>query len=251
MKRILFAVLMMMLSNLTFAKFSSLSDTTSFKPTKGTLTTELNFNPFKGNLSLNNALNQIKARYFVADDVALRLGFGIDLIDSAVNYGNPYGTQSYFNSSDRKRTGVDINIGIEKHFPGTKRLSPYVGIDLSWGKRSSKQHISTSAYEMNIKNGWMDIVYIANGSYNYSSTQIVQNAYTRFGAYAFAGFDFYLAKNLFLGYEFNLGYLKTDYKTPDVTVTGQNPNIGTYVSNNSTKSFKSSVINGIRLGYSF
>ncbi|WP_159730580.1 hypothetical protein [Sphingobacterium sp. 18053] len=251
MKRILSAILLLGAARIAYAQTSLDKDVEGVKSRKGSFVTELNFNPFKGNLSLNNALNQIKGRYFVQDDLALRLGIGINVLDSAANYGNPYGTNGYFNSNTKKSTGFDVNFGIEKHFKGSSRLSPYIGFDLSIGSKSSKQELSTSAYTMNLKNAWMEVIYQQTNNGYYSSMQLVPNAYTRFGAYAVAGFDFYVSKGLFVGYEFNLGYLQTKYKKPDITVTGTDPGYGSYISENKTKTFKSSLVNGLRVGYAF
>ena len=225
------------------------TDDTGLKPATGTFATELNFNPFKGNLSLNNALNQIKVRYFAKPDLAFRAGFNINQRDSSTNSGTPYGTQSTFFKADRKSTTVSFNIGIEKHFKGTRRLSPYIGFDLSIGTRSASQDNSNNGQTTSVKNGWLDIIY--QGQNNYY-TVLAENAYTRYGVAGVAGFDFYMAKNFFFGYEFNLGYAKTDYKTVEVTVSGTNGqnNLNTD-SKNSSSTFGTSLVNGIRIGYAF
>jgi len=251
MKRILSAILLLGVARVAYAQTPVDNQNEGIKSKKGSFVTELNFNPFKGNLSLNNALNQIKGRYFIQDDLALRLGIGIDVLDSAANYGNPYGTNGYFNSNNRKSTALDINFGIEKHFKGSSRLSPYIGFDISIGSKTTKQELSTSAYTMNLKNATMEVIYQQTNNGYYTSMQLVPNGYTRFGGYAVAGFDFYVSKGLFVGYEFNLGYLHTKYKKPDVTVTGTDPGYGSYISENKTKTFKSALVNGVRVGYSF
>lgn len=232
----------------------STSENSDFKPEKGSFATELNFNPFKGNLSFNNVLNQIKGRYFINSQLALRLGINVNSLDSNLNAGNPYGAQASFNSDKRKSTSFGLNLGIEKHFKGTKRLSPYLGADVFWGTKSAKQEISNNASTISVKNGWLEVIYYQslNPPYYYNSvTTIIEGAYNRFGVTAVAGFDFYMAKNFFLGYEFNLGYSKTDYKSPDIKTTGQSTTVPNYYSNNSTSTFGTSLMNGIRIGYIF
>ncbi|MDR0263096.1 MAG: hypothetical protein LBJ04_07690 [Sphingobacterium sp.] len=251
MKRIFSTALMLGAVSAVFAQTPTEQGQESLKSKKGSFVTELNFNPFKGNLSLNNSLNQIKGRYFLKDNLALRLGIGINVIDSAASYGSPYGTNSYFNTNNRKATGVDFNLGLEKHFNGSRRLSPYIGFDLSYGTKKTKQELTTTAYTMNIKHAWMEVIYQQTNNGYYSSLQLVPNGYTRFGAYAVAGFDFYVSKGLFVGYEFNLGYLSTKYKKPEFTITGTDPGYGSYISENKTKTFKSSLVNGVRVGYAF
>lgn len=251
MKKMLFTVALAMVTLYASAQESENSD---FKPTKGSFATELNFNPFKGNLSFNNVLNQIKGRYFLSPQLALRLGFNVNTLDSTQNYGTPYGPQASFTNDKRTSTSFGLNIGIEKHFKGTKRLSPYIGADAFWGTKSAKQETSTNANTTTVKNGWIETQIIQTNTppYYYSTiTRISEGAYTRFGISAVAGFDFYMAKNFFLGYEFNLGYSKTDYKTPEITTTGQSATTPNFYSNNSTGKFGTTLMNGIRIGYVF
>lgn len=251
MKKMLLTIAIAMVSLYASAQESENSD---FKPTKGSFATELNFNPFKGNLSFNNVLNQVKGRYFLSPQLALRLGFNINTLDSTQNYGTPYGSQASFTNDKRTSNSFGLNFGIEKHFKGTKRLSPYIGVDAFWGTKSTKQESSNNASTTTIKNAWITYQYIQspNPPYYYTTvTSVTENAYSRFGVTAVAGFDFYMAKNFFLGYEFNLGYSKTSYKTPEVTVTGQNTPVPSFYSNNSTSKFGTSLVNGIRIGYLF
>lgn len=226
----------------------SSSENAQLKPSAKTFATELNFNPFKGNLSLNNSLNQVKFRYFVKEDLALRLGVNINQKDSVINSGNPYGTQSTYFENERKSTTLGINLGIEKHFKGTRRLSPYIGGEISLSNRSASQDMTNGNVNTSVKNGWIELIYQNQQLYY---TAIVENAYNRFGINAFAGFDFYMAKNFFFGYEFNLGYAKTNYKTSEVIVTGQNNNSPLNTSKNSSSTFGTFLVNGIRIGYAF
>ena len=231
--------------------FAQTHDDGSFKAKKGNFLTELNINPFKGNLSLNNSLNQIKGRYFIKDGLALRLGVSVNVLDSTFSSGAPYAADSYFISTATKQSAADFNIGVEKHFRGTNRLSPYVGMDLSWGRQRSRNNVTTNASTVDIKNGYLDraVVYDHNGYINHFT--LIPNGYTRFGALAVAGFDFYIAKSFFVGYEFNFGYSRLKYRTPEVVSVGENGGIGDLISNSSVTSFKSSLMNGIRIGYTF
>ncbi len=250
MKKMLLCIAFAMTAHYASAQESN-TENSDLKPTKGDFATELNFNPFKGNLSFNNVLNQVKGRLFIKPNVALRLGFNVGVLDSTLNYGNPYGTQSSFSSDERSSTNFGLNFGIEKHFKGTRRLSPYIGADLFWGTKSSKQDIANNASSISIKNGWLDVQYYQSGNTVITSYRVSEAAYQRYGINVVAGFDFYMAKNFFLGYEFNLGYSKTNYKSPEVVATGQNTSLPAYYSNNATNKFGTSLVNGIRVGYIF
>ncbi|MFT4771454.1 MAG: outer membrane protein W [Cryomorphaceae bacterium] len=120
---------------------------------------------------------------------------------SATNAWRANVSLGFNTTSDKREEGADntelvnstnnFNIGIapgyEWHFPGTDRLSPYVGAEVSLTFRS---------------NGGTDEVLVA--------TDVVEleNSMSTFGAGAgvFAGFDFYFADNVYLGAELNYGF---------------------------------------------
>lgn len=244
------------ITDITDLSYTTVDKTTqSLKPTTGSIVTELNFNPFKGNLSLNNSLNQIKVRYFISPDIALRLGFHASQKDSTANVNNPYGPQGIFVKNERKSTLIGLNFGVEKHFKGTRRLSPYIAADISVSSKSANQEIKDNGVSTSIKNGWLETIYLPNNQSYY--TQLQENAYTRYGINLITGFDFYIAKDFFFGYEFNFNLSKTEYKNIRTTVTGQNTGTGQPTTNfndtgkKSASTFGPTLINGVRIGYSF
>jgi len=234
----------------SFAQTTKVDSSNNLKPNAKSFTTELNINPLKGQVNLNNSLNQIKFRYFTSPTVALRLGFNISRVDSVNNVNNPYGVNSFFNNDEKTSTTIGVNLGIEKHFLGTKRLSPYIGADLSITNKSAGETASNNQSTTTVTNGWYYVYY--NSGTNTTITGTQQNAYTRYGLNLFTGFDFYIAKHFFFGYEFNYSISKTNWKEVSIIAT---PSTGTNTSNYSTKNsnltFGPSLINGIRLGYSF
>ncbi len=235
------------------ASYAQTSNNTStdegdLKPKAKKISTELNVNPFNGQLNLNNSLNQIKLRYFVKPDFAVRLGFNVNKRDSLYKTNNAYGTTSNFYNDDRKSTTFAFNAGLEKHFAGTRRLSPYVGVDVTYSKRSASEKIENNGSTVNVTNGWTYSTYVGNTIVN----QPQQIAYSRFGVNLVSGFDFYMARHFFFGYEFNLGVSKTDWKTVQITQTGQgSSSVPTSTGKNSTVNFGTSLQNGIRIGYTF
>jgi hypothetical protein len=237
----------------SFAQTTKVDSAKSLKPNAKSFTTELNVNPFNGQVNFNNSLNQIKLRYFTTPSFALRLGFNVSRIDSINNVNNPYGVNSYFSNNERKSSTVGVNLGIEKHLVGTKRLSPYLGADLSITDKSSSQNISDNQSTTTVTNAW----YYSYYSNNTLITQTPENGYTRYGLNLFAGFDFYIARHFFFGYEFNYSITKTNWKnvTVTTTTTTTNPSTNNNSTNTSTKNsamtFGPSLMNGIRLGYSF
>ncbi|MDB4920622.1 MAG: hypothetical protein JWQ54_2605 [Mucilaginibacter sp.] len=220
----------------------------SLKPQAGNFSTELNFNPFNGQLKLNNSLNQVKVRYFVNSSVALRLGFNLSKKDSTSNFNNPYGVNSSFYNDSRHTTTYGVNFGFEKHLAGTRRLSPYIGADVYYAKKSSNQTIVNNQSTTTVSGGWLSYSY--NGNATIQTVQ--ENGYSRYGVNLISGFDFYIAPHFFFGYEFGFDLSKKNYDNVNVTVTGQGS--GNNNNSNSTVSafnFGTNLMNGIRLGYNF
>ncbi|HEX6890552.1 MAG TPA: hypothetical protein VF141_07665, partial [Chryseolinea sp.] len=120
------------------------------KVTYDELTMELNINPFNAELSLNNLIDQLKLRFFTSDNFAIRLGFTVNSVDKDITTSNPYGTNPYNIVENKKSTLIGVNAGIEKHFLGTRRLSPYLGIELAIANRSSSHIINDGTTETTI-----------------------------------------------------------------------------------------------------
>jgi hypothetical protein len=247
------------LSACTLAAFSSYaqispSDTTeapTLKPQAKRVATELNVNPFNGSLSLNNSINQIKFRYFTAPDLAIRLGFNGNRINRYTENSNPYGTNSYRFEDERSSTTIGLNFGVEKHFAGTKRLSPYIGADIIIQNKSSEQEITEGQRVTTITGGWREYAY-SSGNPGYTTINYSELGYFRYGVNLLTGFDFYMAKHLFFGYEINFGFTKStqqdlEVKQSDASSSPSN----TGKTENSTFSFGPSLMNGVRVGYVF
>ncbi|MBL7970958.1 MAG: hypothetical protein JNL03_05510 [Prolixibacteraceae bacterium] len=225
-------------------------------------TAELNVNPFQGQISFNNTLNQIKVRHFVSDQLAYRLAFNINNIKKENGQSNVYGANPVENSNVRKSTTFGINFGLERHFTGTRRLSPYLGAELAFGYKDANETISTKQSTTEIEGGWQTPQTLqlnnGNGIYNYISGTIYEVGYQSFGANLVAGFDYYISKNFFFGYEMLFGFNYTEYTKVETTVTpkpgqgGQSGTITNYPDQTGKEhSIGPRIINGIRLGYTF
>lgn len=225
-------------------------------------TAELNVNPFQGQISLNNALNQIKVRYFATNDLAYRLAFNVNNLRKENGLSNVYGTNPIENSDIKKSTSFGINLGIEKHLTGTRRLSPYLGAEIAFGMKFSNETIDTKQSTTEIKGGWQTTQMVpysnGNGTYYYTTVINTEIGYQSYGINLVTGFDYYISRNFFFGYEMLLGYNYTKYKKVETTVTpkpGQDSQGGSNASypdqTGKEHSFGPKIINGIRLGYSF
>lgn len=211
------------------------------------VTMELNINPFRGDLSLNNALNQIKLRYFTSDNFAIRLGFNIDTKKKETTVTNPYGTNPFISDESKKYTGVGINIGVEKHFAGTKRLSPFIAAEFSFGTKFSNYTLDEGSVKTKIEGAWRSTTLVNNAFvYGYE-----ERGYVKYGIGILAGFDFYIAKNFFVGYEAALQFSNIEYTDIDITTTGSSFPPDSPDSKETEISFAPALLNGIRIGYVF
>jgi hypothetical protein len=225
----------------------------SLKVSAHGITTELNVNPFQGQLSLNNALNQIKVRYFIENQWALRLGIIGNSKKENHNVNNPYGNNPYTFDQTRTSSTMGLNFGFERHFKGTSRLSPYVGGELTLTSKSARQKETQNKTTVTTKNAWVDYTYQYNNNGYYAIPSYSEWAYTSYGINAIAGFDYYFAKHFYFGYEFTLAYARLKYKPMSMTASGpSNPTApNTETVKQSGSSFGPQLINGIRLGFVF
>jgi hypothetical protein len=227
----------------------------SLKVTRGHVTTELNINPFQGELSLNNALNQIKVRYFISNKTAMRIGLSLSSRKSTVDNSTVYGPSPYNQENEKKTSTVGLNFGFEKHFKGTKRLSPYISAELVVASKSSSHTIKSTSQtnmpntttEVKIKGAWQTITSPNN---NYVTYGYEERAFFQYGMNLVGGFDFYVARNFYVGYEIAFALLKTEYKKIDITTK---PSTGSPNPDISQKDFSvgPNLINGIRVGFVF
>ena len=217
------------------------------KVTSAHLTMELNINPFRGDLSLNNALNQIKLRYFTTDNFAIRLGFNIDVKKKETTVTNPYGTNPFISNEDKKYTGIGINVGVEKHFAGTRRLSPYIGLEFALGTKFSNYATDDGTVKTKIDGAWRSTT-LVNNTFVYGYEE---KGFVKYGLNLLAGFDFYVAKNFFVGYEAALQFSNIEYADIDITTTGSSFPPDSPDSKETEVTVSPMLLNGIRIGYVF
>ena len=229
--------------------------------------TELNVNLFQGQLSLNNALNQVKFRYMYSPSAALRIGFIVNSKKVVNASDQVYGTYPTKSNETGTSSMIGINFGLEKHFSGTKRLSPYIGGEITVGYKWSKYvdestsntNTGTNTITTTTNGAWPEsqTVQLSNGSNYIYSAYTGERGFVSYGLNFITGFDFYMAKHLFIGYEVEFGFTNKKYSTVDVTsiqtnASTNNSNSDPYPNiDNKEFSFGPSIINGIRIGYVF
>lgn len=194
--------------------------TNDFKPTAKSITAEVNFVPWGG---APVALPNLRGRYFISDNVAIRGG-----LDIRYQHNSP--------SKDVTQDMFQLNIipGIEKHFAGTNRLSPYIGADLVFGFASSSSQVTAGGTTYDVKGAWTD-----TAGLTYSN-----RGNMHFGVNAVAGTDFYFARHFYTGIEMGYGFMVTSFS--DVTVKGTVVDKG-----GSNFTLGSNVVGALRLGFVF
>jgi Putative OmpA-OmpF-like porin family len=161
-------------------------------PLIGTISAGLSYTAIQtgtGNAQSFNDLATIapslKGRYFLSDDLALRVQLGV-LSSSATTKVEP--TTGPSTEQKISRSGFNLALGIEKHFSGAERLSTYGGADLVFGLVSAKAKSN-------------------NGTAEFSGKQ----KGTSFGLRVVTGFDYYFIPKVYLGAELGLGLSATSY----------------------------------------
>ena len=209
----------------------------SFKPLAGDVTAELGLTGGILNSDINLTENgMLKFRYFIKDHLAIRLGATINAGSEKTNvYSTLTNAEGYVKENN---FGLGINLGIEKHFEGTKRLSPYVGADILFVTNSNSMNGTDATAAFTYNNGYS---FETNGGGNFG-----------FGARGVIGADYYFAKNVYLGVEAGIGFLAT--KDTEKTTTFTNNNVTTTVTNKSAGNnfdLGTNVVTGVRLGFVF
>ncbi|MGB0886819.1 MAG: outer membrane beta-barrel protein [Vicingaceae bacterium] len=170
------------------------------KPQDGDWGFSLNISGIINNIVLENnkdSLGQYNlfARHYLKDDVALRIGFGVNYFkqkhfaEDSVTIVSTGSRALQEKDSTISRFDFKISVGIEKHLGNTRRLDPYVGADLSITRLGATK-----------VDGKTDIT-DATGVHN---EQIIlqQDGGFSYGLRGLVGFNYFISKNLSLGAEF-------------------------------------------------
>lgn len=240
--------------------------TVAFKPTSGNVAVELGLTGGIQNTatSLSSSGNtfpgMLKVRYFLADDLALRASFNFSTgSQTSKAYEIKNGKQTD-NVGTRKVSSsfYGVNLGLEKHFTGTERLSTYIGGDLSLG--ASGVSVNEEKY--------------FNGAYNEDRSQKIKRwngidpngpdgEDARFGGFGFGlravtGADYYFVKKVYLGAEAGWGFFafrnsgyKAEITAPDPVTGETETNTIEFKSSGGSFSLTPQVVASVRIGYIF
>lgn len=205
-----------------------------FKPAGGEKNIEVQLAPLGGSPV---SIGGIRVRMFQTATSALR---GTVFLGYTSNSTITQQANSSANLEELKTTNssitVNIRPGIESHFEGTDRLSPYIGGELDFAIKTSSNKVQTQA---------------GAGAPVVETTTTGTDGYLRIGLNGVAGMDYYFAKNVYLGTELGFGFsltslsqIKVDsdaagFTAPDPQKQGSSISIGP------------NVLGQLRLGYLF
>lgn len=188
--------------------------------------------------SLSFTSPAIRYRYFLQDNIAVRVSLGLNNSKVTRNFyengDGTGGTGEFINTNN----GLTFAIGAEYHFAGTDRLSPYAGLDimLSSGNVSSEGTNSDGT------------VFVAD----YSETTEAKRS--GFGVALVAGTDYYFAENFYAGLELGLMWASSTQKEGESTTTFGGTTTTTVTPEVKTSTLGTSETTGtagIRLGWRF
>lgn len=211
------------------------NDSESRKPGAGDITTELNLGLFNSGITINNIVNQLRGRYFLSPNTVVRLGFNASRTSQQEDAFSPNDFSTTY-----KNSTISINPGIEKHFAGTDRLSPFVGLELAFTTYNVNE---TQERETGPSR---KIKYL--NARSCGNNKLTERGFISTGLNAVAGVDYYFARHFYAGLELGYGVAVTKQKeaerltdgNTDFKIAGNtNANIGAYANR------------GIRIGFVF
>lgn len=200
-------------------------------PAKGNVMLEFNFKPF-GNDKLIS-FDNFQGKWRTSDHVALRLGLQVGNIQNDMSNNDYDQKVQYPSTYSEKSFNYGIMPGIEYHFLKNSKISPYMGLEVTYKKRNSSSvyedyatsSSSNNAYQKyDVDGGWRGTEYY---TYYYNGQEYT-DSYTTYdnnrsnhslGTNLLLGSDFYLLKNMYLGFEIGLGYNYQKFEKITLTTT--------------------------------
>jgi opacity protein-like surface antigen len=154
----------------------------SVKPEKGSFALEVGFSPFDvegNNILLHNG--EVRGIYSISDKIGIRVGLGLGASMESDDNGQ---SGDEWTKMTSRATRIALSPGIVYSFAGTDKLSPYIGGEIVFATLTA----NTTAEGRNFK----------------TVTKNEGDLFNTFGLGVFTGFNYYFAKNLYIGVEAGL-----------------------------------------------
>ncbi len=186
--------------------------------------------------SLSFTSPAVRARYFLSDNLALRLQVGIDNSTTKrtayeLPTGGQEGTYTY------KSSMMNFGLGAEYHFKGTDRLSPYAGAQFNFG--TGKDKLTTENYDS------------STDAFTPNYTEEGSQGTLHIGGQIVGGVDIYLVQNLYMGVELGFVFGTTSLKEGEYTVTNAGVGATSKLAPGKDGSFVTSATAAFRFGWRF
>ncbi|MCK8621824.1 hypothetical protein [Prevotella sp. E13-27] len=215
----------------------STSAMAQYTPEAGTITTEVQFNPFGNNYN-QFRIDGLKVRYFFSEKSALRvnLGFSIGGDNNTVKetYNNKFDndvTSYIINNKETETTRADasfkVAVGYEHHIVNNGRMNIYIGGELGYRGEFYSAEIEEKGNSDNYNlttTGAFNTITETKSNYTqkteWTDGDDTGNASNHsFFAQAFTGLDFYIYKGLYVGTELGIRFSATSYVNPTYKTT--------------------------------
>ncbi len=155
------------------------------------LTLEATLNLQVGGAPISFEVSEIRMRYFLNSKLALRTKFAFDLMSSTDYVYNPMDPTVMPFTLESSASNFTLGLGIEKHFTGTDKLSPYIGAEVGFG---------ISSNQVNGTNTYNGLDYSAGSTFSAETSGATQvYAGLIFGA------DYYIVPHVYIGAELAYG----------------------------------------------
>lgn len=177
----------------------------------------------------------VRLRYFLNDNLALRLQVGIDnssTKDYAYELANNEGAEGI---AITKMSSTVLGLGGEYHFTGTDRLSPYIAAQFNMGFGAMKENFENHD----------GVSYVADYTRESKAPTLM------LGGLVGAGVDIYLIENLYLGLELGLNMSTMTTKVGESTVTAGGTTTESKSPQSKSSSFNTGAVGTFRLGWRF
>jgi outer membrane protein W len=213
------------------------------KPASGDKTVETSILLQTGTAPISFATPNLRLRYFIADDLAARVNFLYESSKVVGNFTENTDGTGGKGSATTKYSNFTFSPGIEKHFEGTSKLSPYVGGVLALSFMGASEEWENSA---NGTSYTKDVKATIDGANTDGD-----NAGSAIGVGLVLGADYYVTDALYLGAEILWGWETASLKESTTTVTAAGGASTKTVAQGASASGFGIMTSGVRLGWKF
>ena len=178
----------------------------------------------------------LKGRFFFKDNMAIRLGVGMNFSKVSQDYYENADGTGGVGTIEISSALYTLKPGFEYHMGSYEKFSPYVGAEITIGLGSDKtERTNVGPF----------------GSYDSDYSETAESSLFNYQTNVLAGMDYYFAKNVYFGAEFGIGYSLSSNKGEERTITTGGVTTIEKGGDRSTAGFANNAVGGLRLGWRF